>query len=213
MSAGSFVVIEGVDGAGTTTQVAQLATALRKRGVKTRETREPSSGPVGALLRQFLTGRLVTPHPDGPRGPSWQTMALLFAADRLDHVAAEIEPWLAEGACVLSDRYYHSSVAYQALTAAGGDLLSHIAWIRSLNGQARKPDLTIVLDVPASEAGARRRARGGVELYDADELQARLVDFYAGLDRHFPGERIVHVSGVGSIEQIARDVLSALDDL
>src|SRR4051794_22424187 len=155
MPAGLFIVIEGVDGAGTTTQVAQLTAALRRRGRSARETREPSIGPVGALLRQCLTGRFVTPSPSGPVAPNWQTMALLFAADRLDHIAAEIDPLLEQGVCVISDRYYHSSVAYQALTGAG-DRGQAIAWIRELNAHARKPDLTIVLDVSAAQAAERR---------------------------------------------------------
>ncbi|MEY4582903.1 MAG: hypothetical protein RL701_7606 [Pseudomonadota bacterium] len=209
MPPGLFIVIEGVDGAGTTTQVAQLAAALRKRGRAVRETREPSIGPIGALLRQCITGRLITPHPDGPRAPSWQTMALLFAADRLDHVDVEISPLLAEGACVISDRYYHSSVAYQALSS-GGDMAAAIPWIRTLNAHARKPDLTIVLDVSAADSKERRRLRGGVELFDGDELQAKLVDFYTALDQHFSDEVIVHVPGAGSIEQVASAVLSEL---
>lgn len=209
MSNGRLIVIEGVDGAGTTTQVSQLAAALRQRQIAVRETREPSTGPIGALLRLCLTGRLVTPGPLGPRAPSWKTMALMFAADRLDHVEAEIAPLLEDGVTVISDRYYHSSVAYQALGADPAE--PAIAWIRTLNAHARKPDLTIVLDVPLSEAAARRRVRGGRELYDDDELQARLVDFYAQLEQHFPGEPIVHVPGVGSIEQVASAILSQVD--
>ena len=209
MSQGRFIVIEGVDGAGTTTQVSKLAAALRQRQLAVRETREPSAGPVGALLRLCLTGRLVTPGPMGVRAPNWKTMALMFAADRLDHVEAEISPLLEDGVTVISDRYYHSSVAYQALGADQPE--PAIAWIRTLNSQARKPDLTIVLDVPAAEAAERRRMRGGRELYDDDELQARLVEFYARLEQHFPGETIVHVPGVGSIEQVASAILSQVD--
>jgi dTMP kinase len=209
MSHGLFIVIEGVDGAGTTTQVSQLAAALRERRWAVRETREPSGGPVGALLRLFLTGRLVTPGQLGMRAPGWKTMALMFAADRLDHIEAEISPLLEEGVCVVSDRYYHSSVAYQALGA--NDMPAAIDWIRTLNLHARKPDLTIVLDVPAEQARERRRKRGGTELYDDDTLQAQLVQFYARLEQHFPGETIVHVSGEGSIEQIASAVLSHVD--
>ena len=209
MAHGLFIVIEGVDGAGTTTQVAQLAAALRERRLAVRDTREPSAGPVGALLRLFLTGRLVTPGPLGMRAPNWKTMALMFAADRLDHIEAEIAPLLEEGVCVISDRYYHSSVAYQALGA--NDMPAAISWIRSLNQHARKPDLTIVLDVSAEQAAERRRKRGGTELYDDDALQAELVTFYARLEQHFPGENVVHVSGEGSIEQIASAVLSHVD--
>src|ERR1700759_2442711 len=115
MPQGRLIVIEGVDGAGTTTQVAQLSAALRARNQAVHETREPTGGPIGALLRLCLTGRLVTPGPMGMRAPSWQTMALMFAADRQDHVDAEINPLLEEGITVVSDRYYHSSVAYQSL--------------------------------------------------------------------------------------------------
>jgi dTMP kinase len=137
-------------------------------------------------------------------------MALLFAADRLDHIAVEIDPLLEQGVCVISDRYYHSSVAYQALTSAG-DRARAIGWIRELNAHARKPDLTIVLDVSAAQAAERRRQRGGVELFDADELQARLVDFYAQLEQHFPGESVVHVPGAASVEQVAAAVLAECD--
>lgn len=211
MPQGRLIVIEGVDGAGTTTQVAQLSAALRARNPAVHETREPSSGPIGALLRLCLTGRLVTPGPVGTRAraPSWQTMALMFAADRQDHVDAEIDPLLDEGITVISDRYYHSSVAYQSLSAGDGE--GAIEWVRTLNAHARKPDLTIVLDVSAEEAAARRRQRGGHELFDDDALQARLVEFYARLERHFPGEAIVHVSGEGRVDAIASAILSQVD--
>jgi len=210
MSSGVFIVIEGVDGAGTTTQVAQLASALRRRGHAVHETREPSVGPIGALLRQCLTGRLVTPTASGMRAPSWQTMALLFAADRLDHVDVELDPALAQGTCVISDRYYHSSVAYQALSSGAPDIAAAIAWIRQLNMHARKPDLTVVLDVPLTDAIDRRSQRGSVELYEHDELQAQLVGFYARLEQHFPGEPIVHVSGTASIAEVTQLVLAQI---
>jgi dTMP kinase len=209
MRSGLFIVLEGVDGAGTTTQAARLAQTLRARRCVVHETREPSTGPVGALLRLALSGRLVTPGQLGSRAPGWRTMALMFAADRLDHIEAEITPLLDDGMCVISDRYYHSSVAYQSLSA--NDSAAAIAWIRSINQHARTPDLTIVLDVSAPVAAQRRRSRGGVELYDDDTLQASLVDFYDTLEAHFPGERIVHVPAEGSIEQIAEAVFAHVE--
>src|SRR5580704_4218459 len=99
---GRLVVLEGIDGAGTTTHVARLADRLRKLRQPVRATREPSDGPVGTLVRQVLSGRIVVP---GGRAPGWATMALLFAADRMDHVESEVEPVLGEGGVVLSDRY------------------------------------------------------------------------------------------------------------
>src|SRR5580693_8502583 len=109
---GRFVVLEGIDGAGTTTQVARLADRLRGKKHPVRTTREPSDGPIGALVRQVLTGRVIVP---GGRAPNWTTMALLFAADRMDHMEAEIEPWIAEGGIMVSDRYDASSLAYQSV--------------------------------------------------------------------------------------------------
>ena len=94
MSTGRFIVLEGIDGAGTTTQTSLLAARLRRDGVHVRTTREPSDGPVGTVIRQILAGRIVGA---GGRAPGWATMALLFAADRMDHVESEIEPFVSAG--------------------------------------------------------------------------------------------------------------------
>ncbi len=177
MIEGLFIVLEGVDGAGTTTHTRILAKSLEKRGLPVHTTREPSDGPIGVMLRQILTGRVVVPGVNGPRPPSWSTMALLFAADRVDHVEAEIVPNLMDGVTVLSDRYDYSSVAYQSLSA-GGDA-GALAWVREINRHARRPDLVIVLDVPHEVSAARRKSRGGRrELYEVPELQERLSSFY-----------------------------------
>src|ERR1700734_1467346 len=152
---GRFVVLEGIDGAGTTTQAARLAERLRAGRVPVRVTREPSDGPVGTLVRQVLTGRVVIP---GGLAPGWATMALLFAADRMDHVESEIEPFIAQGGVVLSDRYDASSLAYQSVSS--GSAKDAVEWIRGLNRYVRRPELTIVLDVPPDLASERRMQRG-----------------------------------------------------
>jgi dTMP kinase len=206
MIEGLFIVLEGVDGAGTTTHTKLLLDGLRQRGLPVHTTREPSDGPIGNMLRQILAGRVVVPGIRGPRPPSWSTMALLFAADRLDHVEAEIVPNLLDGVTVLSDRYDHSSVAYQSVTG-GGDP-DAVAWVKELNRHARRPDLTIVLDVPPEIAAQRRIQRGrGREIYDDDELQVQLAAFYLDIERHFPGDRIVHVDGSRSVQEVAADVM------
>jgi dTMP kinase len=207
MIEGLFIVLEGVDGAGTTTHTKLLSDGLRQRGLPVHSTREPSDGPIGNMLRQILAGRVVVPGIRGPRPPSWSTMALLFAADRLDHVEAEIVPNLLDGVTVLSDRYDHSSVAYQSVTG-GGDP-DAVVWVKELNRHARRPDLTIVLDVPPEIAAQRRIQRGrGREIYDDDELQVQLAAFYLDIDRHFPGDRIVHVDGSRSVQEVAADVMT-----
>src|ERR1017187_1840709 len=125
-SKGRFVVLEGIDGAGTTTHVARLAERLRASRVPVRATREPSDGPIGTLVRQVLTGRIVVP---GGRAPAWATMALLFAADRMDHVETEIEPFVASGGTMISDRYDASSLAYQSVMSGNGGEAA-VEWIR-----------------------------------------------------------------------------------
>ncbi len=207
MKTGRFVVIEGIDGAGTTTQVARLAARLKQGdGLSVRTTREPSDGPIGTMIRQVLTGRIV-----GADGiaPGWATMALLFAADRMDHVEVDIDPLLARGVIVLSDRYDASSVAYQSVVS-GSRGEQAVDWIRTLNRYARRPDLTIVVDVPPDVAAMRREARGeAAQLYEQNEMQRALAAFYKDLPRHLPGDRILVVDGVGSPDEIADRVYAA----
>lgn len=211
MIEGHFIVLEGIDGAGTSTQLELLCGALRKRGLPVHATREPSDGPIGTMLRQILQGRIVVPGVSGPRAPSWSTMALLFAADRTDHLDAEIVPNLLDGVSVVSDRYDHSSVAYQTVAGGKPDAAD---WIREINRQARRPDLTIVLDVAHETAAKRRMARQGrPDLYEDGELQARLADFYRTLEKHFPSERIVHVDGEGPPDAVLQLVLREVDAL
>lgn len=98
MREGLFVVLEGIDGAGTTTQVARLVASLRARGIGALGTREPSDGPIGTQIRQILTGRLVVRSPAGGHAPpGWPTLALLFAADRVDHLSPRSCPTSATG--------------------------------------------------------------------------------------------------------------------
>jgi dTMP kinase len=197
--AGRFVVLEGIDGAGTTTHAARLADRLRAARVEVRPTREPSDGPIGALIRQILTGRVVVP---GGRAPGWASMALLFAADRMDHVESEIEPALASGGVVLSDRYDASSLAYQSVSS-GTEAEGALEWIRSLNRYARRPDLTIVLDVSPDVAAERRARRGeSAQLYEQNEIQRALAVFYRNLAAHMPNDRVVVVDGTGTIDDV-----------
>ena len=210
MIEGLFIAIEGIDGAGTTTQARILADTLAARGLPIHTTREPSDGPIGVLIRQMLTGRVVVPGIGGPRAPRWPTMALLFAADRVDHLDAEVIPNLMDGVTVITDRYDYSSVAYQSLTS-GGDREQTIAWVRTLNAQARRPDLTIVLDVHPDNAQTRRQQRSGSrELFEEDELQAALSGFYQDIERYFPSDNIVHIDGNVGVAAIAEQVHHAV---
>ena len=206
---GRFIVLERIDGAGTTTQYALLVERLRRETPKTpvKITREPSDGPIGSLVRQVLTGRIIVP---GGRAPGWATMALLFAADRMDHVESDIEPFLAQGGVIVSDRYDASSLAYQSVSSGRGGEKA-VEWIRELNKHALRPDLTIVLDLPSEIAAVRREVRGeAAQLYEQNEVQRALAEFYRDLARHMPDDRVVIIDGKGSIDEVHQRVYEAV---
>lgn len=205
---GAFIVLEGLDGAGTTTQLDRLSGVLRAEGHRVFATREPSDGPIGNQLRQALTGRLVLPQGQGPL--TAEALALLFAADRMDHLAAQVEPALARGELVLCDRYVLSSLAYQGSTLP-------MAWVSAINTRALPPDLTLFISVDAATAARRRRARGGAEeLFEADEKQRKIRRQYekalgAGL---LPRRgKIVRVDGGLSVEEVTQSCLGAIRPL
>ncbi len=204
---GRFIVLEGLDGAGTTTQARLLGDRLRAAGRPVHVTAEPSGGPVGALLRQVLQKRVT-----GGRGGGFDphALALLFAADRLDHVAAEVAPRLAEGDDVVSDRYTLSSLAYQALTT--GDL----AWVEAINGRAAAPDLTIFLRVrPGMALGRRQAAATEPELYEVAAFQRRVARSYEKAIALLQGrgQRVEVLDGEQPVEAVAGQVAALVDRL
>ncbi len=191
---GRLIVLEGLDGAGTTTQAKRLVDHLTAPGHTAHVTREPSDGPVGLLIRQMLTGGHAIPG----QQISQSTFGLLFAADRLDHLQREIEPQLAAGAIVVSDRYYHSSLAYQG-TGAERD------WIAMLNARARRPDLTIFLQVRPEVAAARRVAAGRVqELFEDLRMQEEVAAGYKATiaELQAQGERIEVIDGEANADAV-----------
>ncbi len=209
--AGFFIVVEGIDGCGSTTHSKLLAKTLRNAGRDVVHTCEPTAGPIGGLIRQVLQHRLFVPDISGPRTFAWSTMALLFAADRLDHLDSLVVPALRDGSVVISDRYDLSSVAYQSATAPSGQ--SVVPWIRELNACAIRPDLTVVINVPLEVSEERRRGRGGKEeVFESRAIQERLVGLYANAEELVPGDRVVHVSGVGEQPEVAARILAAVKE-
>ena len=196
---GRFIALEGLDGAGTTTQAQALAEALRVKGLTVLVTREPSTLPIGAMIRQALAGTLPLP-------PA--SMALLFAADRLDHVAREIEPALAQGHWVISDRYVISSLAYQ-----GAQL--PMAWVEVINRYALACDLTLFVDVDPEVGKARRAARGGPEeLYDGDAMQrATRQRYHEAIALPVHVGRVKVIDGGAPIADVTKALLAALEPL
>ena len=197
---GRLIVLEGLDGAGTTTQARRLVEHLRAKGGKAHLTREPSDGPVGQLIRQMLTGGHAIPGQSISQG----TFGLLFAADRLDHLQREVDVQLAAGATVVSDRYYHSSLAYQG-TGADRD------WITMLNARARKPDLTIFLQVRPEVAAKRRADAGRVqELFEDMRMQEEVAAGYKATlsELMAQGEKIETIDGEASPDAVFGVILA-----
>jgi dTMP kinase len=193
---GRFLVLEGLDGAGTTTQAQRLAVWMRDRRRRVHVTAEPSGGPVGALVRQAL-GRRLRGAGDEELDPS--ALALLFAADRLDHVAVEIAPRLAAGCDVLSDRFTLSSLAYQALTCGNP------AWVERINERALTPDLTLFLEVSPRIAVKRRFAASDHrEIYEVPAFQRAVARSYRTGIAHLraSGQRVEVVDGEGPVEEV-----------
>jgi len=137
-----FLVLDGIDGSGTTTHTKMLVSYLEMLGLKVHLTQEPSKNEIGLLVRQFLKNNEIPPSTD----------ALLFAADRDLHYKKEIKPKLDQGFIVVSDRYIESSIIYQSVQS---DEIT-IEWIKQINKFARSPDLTIILDIDPKISLARK---------------------------------------------------------
>ncbi|MBK8237530.1 MAG: dTMP kinase [Deltaproteobacteria bacterium] len=195
---GRFIVLEGLDGAGTTTAAHALTVALEQRGHTVVRTAQPSDRALGRAIRGYLRREGETLDP--------RALALLFAADRLDHLDHVIAPALARGEVVVCDRYVASSWAYQGLACP-------LPWVEAINSHARWPDLTCVLTVPpevaAARVSARATARGEAEeLFDALALQRRVAQSYAALvASERPG--VLSIDATTPIDAVAAAVLDA----
>lgn len=189
---GRLIVLEGLDGAGTTTHAGHLREWLAAAGYRVHLTQEPSRGPIGSTLRLFLSKRLALPaRTRSSEHLAPAILALLFAADRLDHVATEVTPLVEEGWIVLSDRYVLSSLAYQSLGCDPG-------FVAAINALAPRPDLTIWLDVPARVCRRRlARTRRGSDLFEEAATLRRIDANYRRLVRGPAGRamRVVSIDG------------------
>jgi dTMP kinase len=158
---GIFIVIEGLDGSGKTTQVGLLAKKLSQK-YNVLLTAEPSRGKIGTFIRQgclYEEERLPT-----------EAEALLFAADRIEHLQKEVKPALDEGKLVICDRYIYSSLAYQG--SAGLSL----AWIETINARALQPDFSIFIDVDPERVLERLQRKKSV--METLETQRKVREVY-----------------------------------
>ena len=202
---GMFVSLEGGDGAGKSTQSRAIADWLRARGWTVVVTREPGGTDVGVKVRSIL----LDPGP----GMSGRTEALLFAADRAEHVAQTILPALERGEAVLTDRYVDSTLAYQG----AGRVLNReeIARINGWATEGLRPHLTIVLDVDPAVSADRARSRAGAP----DRLEAESLAFRTAVREQFlelaglDPEHYVVVDASASPDEVTRRIVERLSSL
>ena len=198
MEPGKFIVLEGIDGAGTTTQAKLLYQSLLKKGISVQLTAEPSTGPIGSLIRKYLKGE----EKFAERHLGAHILALLFAGDRIDHLSREIFPALEQGKVVISDRYLLSSLAYQSLEC-------ELNWVSVINREAPPPDLTVLLDCPAEIALKRIEQRYlWPELFENLEVQKKVREKYLKLARQLYSDlRIVVIDASRPIEEVSREII------
>lgn len=192
MGRGFFIVLEGIDGSGKTTQARLLAEALRHEGYEVVLTREPSDGPLGRWLRRYLAG--------SPRRLSPELELAWFMADRREHVENLIRPALEHGKIVISDRYYCSSMAYQG--ALGLDPEEILAVHRDL---VIEPDVVILLTLPLGEALARRRGQAR-QLSEGSAYLKRVAAIYDTLK----GETVRRISSLDTPENTHARVMEVV---
>ncbi len=199
---GAFVVFEGGEGAGKSTQCRTLADALVARGIEAVVTREPGGTPIGEAVREVLLGA-------GSDGMAARTEALLFAAARAEHAAALIRPAVQRGAVVISDRYLDSSVAYQGAARGLGE--EQVAELSLWATEGLVPDLTVVLDVDPHLGLGRAD--------DANRMEAEPAAFHVGVRESFlrraaaAPDRYLVLAADAPREQVAAAVLEAVLDL
>ena len=160
---GSFITLEGLEGVGKTTNLEVIVERLRQQGIDPVVTREPGGTEVGEALRSVVLG--------GGYDMSALTELMVMAASRLEHLNTVIEPALARGQWVVSDRFLDASVAYQG---GGRELgIERVVSLHESVGITREPDLTLLLDMPVEEGLKRMRARG-----EPDRIEQESLDFF-----------------------------------
>lgn len=202
---GRFIVFEGIDGSGKTTQARLLAKRLEENGKKVVMTAEPTDLPTGRALREALGGKVKK---------SECEMAVLFVEDRIAHNIAPdsgIEALLEAGAWVICDRYYYSTLAYQGQS-------TDYAWVKSMNldcPQIRKPDLCIYVDLLPEQSLERiRKGRESVEIYENIETLSRVREqFLSVINDLKQTENIRVINGYRSVEEIFADIYSIVSSL
>ncbi len=190
MKRGRFIVFEGIDGAGKSTQAHLLIQWLRRQGIKAVYASNPSRFPIGHFIREHLSGNFKT---------SPESLQILFTADRAYQLEKLVIPSLRKGIWVIGDRYILSTLAY------GGLDIKDVSWLRELNRKCLEPDLTVLLRISPKEAMRRiHRERSSKEIF---EKRQKIVAVEKNYEKLAKGARKIKVlDGQKSIQGIQRDI-------
>ncbi len=195
---GKFIVFEGIDGSGKSTQMKLLAKKLEEKGIKTRLTLEPTYGLVGDTLHRILSGKIKA----DPK-----VTAALFVADRLDHLTNQEDGVLKSldaGETVICDRYYFSSYAYQSTEVPS-------EWVIDANklcAQTLRPDVTLFIDISPQVAMERILSnRESIEIYETEEKLTKVRDaYFAAFEKMKTSENVKIINGERTVDEIAEDI-------
>ncbi|MBE6688365.1 MAG: dTMP kinase [Ruminococcaceae bacterium] len=199
---GKFIVFEGIDGSGKSTQIALLEKRLKEKGINVARTAEPTASGLGGLIRDALNGTT-------PRTP--YELASMFLADRISHnenPVYGIKKMLDEGTYVICDRYYYSSFAYQGIDA-------DLNWVMDINlscPQITRPDVCIFLDLDPEKSAQRiSESRAFAEIFEnTDTLRKIRSRFYDVFELIHQRENIRIIDAGRTVEEIADDVYAAV---
>lgn len=202
MVKGKFIVFEGIDGSGISTQTQRLKSYLEAEyGIKAILAKEPSEGPIGTIIRQVLSGRTI--------GFDDSSLALLFAADRIDHNKNTIIPVLEQGDFVICDRYLWSSYAYQGRH-------NEVSWIKEINKYAIKPDLTIFIKVrPETSLQRITGSRFKTEIFEKVDILQQVLANYIKLSEEWKdsGEQVVEIEGERHPDIVEMEIRSVIEQV
>lgn len=196
---GKFIVFEGIDGSGKSTQIKQISKRLKAIDYKVYSTFEPTDGPIGSLIRQMLSGKIPTDQ---------RTIASLFAADRTDHLVNKvsgIRHKIDQGEIILCDRYYFSSYAYHAQYID----MEWVIHANSLNAEILRPDVTIFIDVDPDICLERiKNSRSNFEMYEKLDVMKKVrANYFKAFDALKGLETIAIINGNSAMEIVEDAIL------
>jgi len=192
---GKFIVFEGIDGAGLTTQAELLEKYLRSKKYEVVLTKEPTNNLIGGIIRAALKKEWST---------SNRTLQLLFSADRAHHLEKEIIPALENGKIVISDRYFISTIAY-------GMIELEKDWLKALNSKFLLPDIIFMIDVPVEVSIERIKAsRFGFELFEEKKKLEKIRNNFLELSKEY--KNCFVINGNRSIEEVHKEIVKIVEE-